>query len=411
MGFEAIQLSDLQAKNAFGHGPKRQHDEWTLQQLVNANKLTENLAQPTLPGSAIEQKALGYLHANCGNCHNPLGHAADNEAGHLKLRHQLAFNTLETTDVYRSAVNQPTKNFTATPYIVMGARDEELALYQSAAFLRMNSVDEQYRMPMIAREKVDYMGLDLIHQSLMTLATPVDFTFDKGGKGPQSSTSSAEQSNVNHRDNTSAALEMPASSVTGLQLKMQFFDRKNVPPVYVLYWPEDDGLKASPVMDHQAGYFTEKLLLGDQGSTMSLKNGDDVGHTIYVKDKKQGVKWQLSYMPPGSSFEQKLDWQQDVFVEMKCRLHLYMSAWVGSINTRYHKIVEPNIVEGNVDGIGADQLESYVQMTEFPQHFTELKIWLPKFDAISTNIKVGETQLHDLVKGNKVVGRVLLQRR
>ncbi|NQZ05779.1 MAG: hypothetical protein HRT35_01330 [Algicola sp.] len=387
LGFDAIQLSDKQGKNAFGHGPKRQSGELALQQLISTGLLTNNISQPVLPGNALEQKTLGYLHANCGNCHNPLGHAADNDAAHLKMRHELAFTTLEATDVYKTAVNQPTQNFTVTPYIAMGAQDEELALYQSAMFVRMNSVDETYRMPLLAREKVDYMGLDLVHQWLMTLPTPQTFEFNKEGKKTTKQGATLLQTSV-------------ALTGRGLQVEVEFFDPQQAPPVYALYWPEDKSLNSTPVMDHKAGYFTEKLLLGSQGSTLSLKNSDEVGHTIYVKDKKQNVKWQLGYMPPESSFEQKLFWQDDVFVEMKCRLHLYMSAWVGSISSQYHKIVE--LEEG--------QTFSRVEMVDYPEGFTELKIWLPKFEPINTVIEIGQAQSFELRKGEVVVGALRLSR-
>jgi hypothetical protein len=57
------------------------------------NQLSSQFLIPQLPGNPLEQKVLGYLHSNGGNCHNPLGHASENEAAHLKLRHQLAFST------------------------------------------------------------------------------------------------------------------------------------------------------------------------------------------------------------------------------------------------------------------------------------------------------------------------------
>ena len=82
--------------------------------------LTTPIEQPTLPGTPIEQQVLGYLHANCGSCHNPIGYAAGQEAEHLRLRHKLAFQSVESTDVYRTAVNKATQNFTIAPFIVMG---------------------------------------------------------------------------------------------------------------------------------------------------------------------------------------------------------------------------------------------------------------------------------------------------
>lgn len=406
LGFEAIQLSDQQGRYAFGHGPKRQTGEWTLHALLAHNKLTERLEVPVLPGNELEQKALGYLHANCGNCHNPLGHAAENEAGHLKFKHLLRFDSVEDTDVYTTAVNQPTRNFTSVPYIILGAERDELALYHSAVFVRMNSFTEEYRMPMIAREKVDYLGLDLIHRWIQSLPTPGHIEFHKKSAAAQSAPAEqtlAPNSVTTHSMATKGGtLTSPTAFLNevGLQLQMAFYRTEYIPSVMAVYWPEDDGLDAQPIMDHQDGHFTEKLILGRQGSLMSLRNSDEVGHTIYVKDKKQNVKWQLSYMPPNSSFEQELFWPEDVFVEMKCRLHLYMSAWAGSIKSRYFNVME----------FGNKELIQYAEMNRFPEEFTQLKIWLPNFEPIETRIAVGDTQEFELIKGHVVVGTLRLKR-
>jgi hypothetical protein len=62
-GFGAIQL------NHDGRG-------WTLQRLIELDRLENTGDQPdvsvesaVIPGSSVERAALGYLHANCGNCH------------------------------------------------------------------------------------------------------------------------------------------------------------------------------------------------------------------------------------------------------------------------------------------------------------------------------------------------------
>ena len=388
LGFEAIQLSDKQAKYAFGYGPKRQLEEWTLQRLLDENKLTVPMEVPVLPGSPIEQKALGYLHANCGNCHNELGHAAEEEAGHLVFRHQLSFNTLNKTDVYQTAVNKKTRNFTAVPFIALGASEDELAIYQSALYLRMNSTDEEYRMPMLAREKIDYQALSIIHRWLRTIDTPQYITFNKGDR--------KSKSHVTDENYAERSAALPGQA---LQLEIQFFNNQFIPDVMALYWPEDSSLAASPIMDHQEGYFTNKLILGNKGSQMSLRNSDEVGHTIYVKDKKQKIRWQLNYMPPGSVFSQELYWDNDIFVEMKCRLHLYMSAWVGSISSKYYKIVELN-----------QQPYKVISMDNYPEEFSQLNIWLPKYGLITTSIKPGQEQSFELNLGGELLGKIRIKR-
>ena len=388
LGFEAIQLSDIQGRFAFGHGPQRKSNEWTLKSLLSNKRLTHPMKIPVLPGTALEQKALGYLHANCGNCHNKLGHAAEQEAEHLKFRHELAFDTLAKTDVYKTAVNQKTHNFTAVPYIVLGAESDELALYQSALYLRINSTDEDYRMPMLATEKVDYQAISLIHQWLITLPTPDNVTFHKDQRKQDPLTS----------------IEWPKKNEPligpGLQVEVQFSNNQLIPPVIAIYWPEDNSLEASPMMDHQDGYFTKKLILGNKGSKMSLRNSDEVGHTIYVKDKKQKIRWQLNYMPPNSSFEQELFWDNDIFVEMKCRLHLYMSSWVGSISSKYYKIIE----------LTERQNYKRFSMSSYPENFNQIKIWMPKYGLLETSIEIGQKKSIELKVANQVVGMIRLNR-
>jgi hypothetical protein len=60
LGFSAVQLS--------GDSPAGEID---LADLVAEGRLTAPPATvPVVPGTAIEQAALGYLHANCSHCHN-----------------------------------------------------------------------------------------------------------------------------------------------------------------------------------------------------------------------------------------------------------------------------------------------------------------------------------------------------
>ena len=388
LGFDALQLSDVQAENAFGHGQKRGDNEWTLQTLLTNNLITHSIEQPRLPGDALQQKALGYLHANCGNCHNPLGHAAEQDAKHLKMRHQLAMKTLADTDVYRTAVNQPTKNFTLAPYIAMGAEYEEMAIHKSALFIRMLSTDENYRMPIIASETVDYEAIDLMRQWLKTIATPQEYDFTRD-----------MQATANPLQTTKIDTgKMPKLSGPGLQILVRF--NSTPPPAMIVYWPEDKQLKATPVMDHFDGDFTERLIVGNKGSTMNLRNSDEVGHTIYVKDKQQNVEWRLDYMPPHSQFEQALYWDEDVFVEMRCKLHLYMSAWVGSIASRYSKITK----------LDEQKTEHRIAMQGYTEAFSEVKVWLPHIKPIHTKIQNGETQHFHLKRGAQVVGEIQLKR-
>jgi hypothetical protein len=100
LGFSAIQLSITAAP-----------DELDLQILGERGLLSDAPARAfEVPGSSVQRAALGYLHANCGHCHN---HARPDTNGarcfdpQNELEFQLSVSSLgspEETGTYKSAV-------------------------------------------------------------------------------------------------------------------------------------------------------------------------------------------------------------------------------------------------------------------------------------------------------------------
>jgi hypothetical protein len=147
LGFAALQLN---------------HDRpgVTLQTLLDENLLTVPI--PTtiaVPGAdQLTKDALGYLHANCGNCHNdspglPLDNVPEPQ---MLLRLSVNDLTLEDTDTFATAINQRT---TAGPelgidYRILGGAPEDSALYHRMG-LRSSEGDQ---MPPIGSEVVDTEG-------------------------------------------------------------------------------------------------------------------------------------------------------------------------------------------------------------------------------------------------------------
>jgi hypothetical protein len=143
LGFSALQL-------AYDAGP----------QLVDLDQLrAEGLltrapeASPTLPGDETDRAALGYLHANCGHCHNqdrPEGTGARCYDPENELDFWLRAGSLRSvadTPTYRSAVGS---------VIEPGRPDESRVaeLMSARGFLR--------QMPPLGTELVDEGGLALV---------------------------------------------------------------------------------------------------------------------------------------------------------------------------------------------------------------------------------------------------------
>lgn len=106
LGFSALQLShDLPGLN--------------LADLVDWGVLSQppsssgaGMADYDPPGDETARAALGYLHANCGNCHNETGVASTSgtQPQSLWLRLLVGHDSVEETHAYVTAVNQETAN-------------------------------------------------------------------------------------------------------------------------------------------------------------------------------------------------------------------------------------------------------------------------------------------------------------
>jgi hypothetical protein len=132
----------------------------TLADLVTMGWLTTNPSGGAgidyfpVPGTAVEQAALGYLHTNCGNCHNPTSpvHNQVNVVWQLDVD---SMGTVDATATYQTAWNVANQ-------LPMGAATAILApgsTSTSAAYLRMASTDVATMMPKIGHENVDTAGL------------------------------------------------------------------------------------------------------------------------------------------------------------------------------------------------------------------------------------------------------------
>jgi hypothetical protein len=168
LGFSALQLS--RAADARRVGP-------TLTDLIEQHLLTTppdrtdaGSAPPfSVPGDAVTAAALGYLHANCGHCHNKNGTAWPDTQMVLRL------TTHETdapsSDVYKSLVGvtlQYWRGGAITQRVAPGDPDA------SAIVARMSARGTKDQMPPLATEVIDPAGIGKVRAWIASLppATP-----------------------------------------------------------------------------------------------------------------------------------------------------------------------------------------------------------------------------------------------
>jgi len=110
-----------------------------------------------VPGDPVARAALGYLHANCGHCHNPQVWPPNVLSQDLRLN--VADRTPESTTIWQTTVGQPTQWFHASGIIDRIAAGDPDA---SAIAYRIAYRIGYPQMPPVATKVVDAAGVAAI---------------------------------------------------------------------------------------------------------------------------------------------------------------------------------------------------------------------------------------------------------
>jgi hypothetical protein len=129
---------------------------------VSALPLSVQPSDPT--PFAAPNAALGYLHANCGHCHNPNGSAWVNSS--MVLRLDVEERDATANKIVQTTVGVPIQqwlNHGFAERIVAGDPDA------SAIYYRMSQRAMNVQMPQLATEKTDPAGLALVRAWIESL--------------------------------------------------------------------------------------------------------------------------------------------------------------------------------------------------------------------------------------------------
>jgi len=161
LGFSALQLARA-SDSSEALGP-------TLQELATAQLLSTPPppdASFAVPGDATTRAALGYLHANCGHCHNLHGTAWPDTQ--MILRLDVGERDPVTSNVVVTTLNKALTYWRGgdiTARLVPGHPEA------SAIYARMNRRGKD-QMPPLATEILDDSGLAIVRAWIASLATP-----------------------------------------------------------------------------------------------------------------------------------------------------------------------------------------------------------------------------------------------
>ncbi|HSD89003.1 MAG TPA: hypothetical protein VLB44_15855 [Kofleriaceae bacterium] len=126
-------------------------------QLGDVSALPLSSPPPAGTTYAAPNAALGYLHANCGHCHNPEGGAWVDS--HLVLRLDVDEHDASTNQIVQTTVGVPLEQWIGRGYTYRVVAGDPA---QSALFYRMSQRTMNVQMPPLATEHVDDTGLALI---------------------------------------------------------------------------------------------------------------------------------------------------------------------------------------------------------------------------------------------------------
>lgn len=172
LGFDALQLSTRRDPPA-PHREPLTDEHLTLADLMEQSRLSHPpREQPWVRArSRSARAAIGYLHGNCGSCHNPKGAAA---ATGWFTRYDLHADAPPEVPAVASGVNELTQFF-EVPGRTLGVdsfRLEGGSPKTSAVFFRMSRRDPQLQMPPIATKVQDRAALALLEQWIEQLSAP-----------------------------------------------------------------------------------------------------------------------------------------------------------------------------------------------------------------------------------------------
>lgn len=158
LGFSAIQLSHASTSVNAG--------DVTLESLAADGKLSAAPADGgyPVPGDAVTARALGYLHANCGNCHHPAGIAFDTNPFSLRL--EVGQRTPQEAGAYLTAVGVPVEKYFRpgiTDRVAPGNPDA------SCVSARISRRGPGEQMPPLATEYVDDAGVAAVNAWIRSL--------------------------------------------------------------------------------------------------------------------------------------------------------------------------------------------------------------------------------------------------
>ena len=143
--------------------------------------------------------------------------------------------------------------------------------------------------------------------------------------------------------------------------------------------------------------FIPAVVAARPGSSVTMRNSDDIQHNAYANDKNTGIAFDTGLNAPSSDTQVKVDWPAGSVVRLGCKIHPAMQVWIASLDT------DAWIVPA-ADPSNAKVLT--FSIPDVPAGAGSVVIWTSKYDQTEVKLSAGAPAKQPLGAADKPAGTI-----
>jgi len=204
-----------------------------------------------------------------------------------------------------------------------------------------------------------------------------------------------------------------SGSITGT-----FNFTKSPPHAAVIYIRDMNSPSHVARIDQKGIQFTKKLAVSSTGTNVIFSNSDPVKHNLFADSYKTDTKFDVGLIPPNKEVEIPVQWPEDTFVRIGCKIHRNMRTYVANIQSKHYTIVDfvrkprwksskgfKSKINPKLDTT-AHQYE--FNLLDVPTGKTTVTIMLPHTDLIEVDLEFSKEKEVIISRRGKQLGTVKL---
>ncbi|MGB0372529.1 MAG: hypothetical protein ACPGN3_14440 [Opitutales bacterium] len=182
-------------------------------------------------------------------------------------------------------------------------------------------------------------------------------------------------------------------------IKGVFSYTKRAPEASIIYIESDKEVEPVTIRVNQVNKeFSENIVIAPAGSKITFDNSDTVQHNVFASDSAAGIEFDSKLSDPGNSADMDVNWSDNTFISVGCKIHPKMRLWVGNLKSQHVAVAE----------FAKGELNKEVSLEGVPAEAQSIKVWIPRFDSAVVDIAPGESKTIDLTRKGKTYGSLEL---